>query len=102
MGEVTLEFLARQNEKILSELKDLRTEMSDVRTLTLQGVDFSRRLERRLTEQTNDLELMLKAELIGRLTHFETRIGTTLEALDDRLTDIEGHFPPTQGGSVPS
>ena len=90
MAEVNLEFLARQNEQILSELRKVRAEVADIRTLTLQGVEYSRRLERRMGELGSDLEVMLKAELIGRLTHLETRMDEHLDDLGERLTALEG------------
>jgi len=62
-----------------SILKEIRAEMRDHRTLLLQLVDASRRhdrrfndLEHRLSDLGGELELMLKGELMGRLTHFET------------------------------
>ena len=41
-----------------------------------------RRLDDRIVSVRDDLELMLKAELLGKLTHFETRI-------DERLAELE-------------
>jgi hypothetical protein len=38
-------------------------------------------IERRMGELKDDLELMFKMELIGRLTHFETVIEQRLDAL---------------------
>jgi uncharacterized coiled-coil protein SlyX len=46
-------------------------------------------LERRLAEVVPDLELMLKAELLGRFAHFETSIEHQLSALSDRVAALE-------------
>jgi hypothetical protein len=93
--------LAREN---LTETRALRREVADVRTLALQSLDYMRRMEQRLDGRISgldgrisavdsrigslrdDLELMIKAELMGRLAHFETRIETMLH---ERLAAIE-------------
>jgi hypothetical protein len=54
--------------------------------------DMERRfsgLELRMSDLTGELELMLKSELMGRLTHFETQIDEKLAQLSDRLHAIE-------------
>jgi len=62
-----------------------RSEVADIRSLTLALVDQGRRLDRRFTEFRDDMELMVKAELMGRLGHFEIRIENRLSAIEDRL-----------------
>ena len=81
---------------MLSILKDIRVELRDHRTLLLQLADGSRRhdrrfndVERRLGDLSAELELMVKSELMGRLTHFETQIDEKLAQLSDRLQAIE-------------
>jgi hypothetical protein len=81
---------------MLSILKEIRVEMRDHRTLLLQLADGMRRhdhrfndLERRMSDLTGELELMLKSELMGRLTHFETQIDEKLAQLSDRLHAVE-------------
>jgi hypothetical protein len=85
---IDLRFLARQNEKILKELAALRRDVSNSTTLSMQNLEYSRRIERRLGEvdervsQTSrridelkdDLELTIKAEIGGSLANFESRI----------------------------
>lgn len=68
---------------ILPHLRALRSELADVRTISLASVDHARRIERRLDEVRDDLELMIKAEPVGRLGHFETQI----EAQTDRMRE---------------
>jgi hypothetical protein len=46
-------------------------------------------LERRMSDLTAELKLMLKSELMGRLTHFETQMDEKLAQLSDRLHAIE-------------
>lgn len=73
-------------------LRDIRKDLNDQRTVLIQLVDAVNRLETRLEmrilaleERTmhlrDDLSLMLKTELMGRLTHFETRIEQRIDAL---------------------
>jgi len=96
---VDLTFLAKQNEKILAELKDMRSEHNDFRALLVQVYEHSRRVETRVTEQTKDLELMLKMELGGQFANFATRVEQRLAgALDDlaeRLQHVETLVPRT-------
>ena len=78
---------------LVSLLRDIRREQGEQRSLLLSLVEYARKLEQRLDQVErrlddriasvrDDLELMLKAELLGKLTHFETRI-------DERLAELE-------------
>ena len=58
-------------------LRDIRREMTDQRTLLLALVEQGQRLERRITETRDDIELMLKAELMGRMEAATTPGGST-------------------------
>lgn len=88
---IDLTFLGRQTEKALAELQKLRRELADVRTLTLQGIEHSRRLERNTNELKDDLELLLKSELMGRLGNFEVRMEQVIdEKLDALRSDLPG------------
>jgi hypothetical protein len=76
---------------VLHLLRDIRREMTDQRTLLLalveQGQRLERRmgeLERRISEIKDDIEIMLKAELMGRLGNFETRFEQRLDDLERR------------------
>ncbi len=81
---------------LLSILKELRAEMREHKAMLLQLVDASRRhdrrfddLEHRFGDLRSELELMLKGELMGRLSHFETQIDEKLGQLADRLRAVE-------------
>lgn len=74
---------------ILEQLKAIRRDIADVRTLTLQNSDYIRRLDRRMSEMRDDLEMMIKAELMGRLGHFETIIEQRLDTLGERIAHLE-------------
>lgn len=84
------------NTLLLEILKEIRAELRSHHTLLLQSVDHGRRLEKhvdgrllaidrrvsgldeRIVGLKDDLELMLKSELMGSLSHFETRIENLL------------------------
>jgi hypothetical protein len=64
---------------MLAILMELRAELQQHRTMLLQLVDATHRhdrrfgeLELRISDTRPEIELVLKAELLGRLTHFET------------------------------
>jgi hypothetical protein len=83
---------------VLSVLRELRKESREQRELLSQILEQLRRtsdrleskllglerrqigLEERMHSLGPDLELMIKSELLGRLTHFETVIEQTLSA----------------------
>ncbi|MEA2730501.1 MAG: hypothetical protein QOD93_4896 [Acetobacteraceae bacterium] len=45
-------------------------------------------------EIKDELELMLKAEIIGRLGHFETQLERQIEDLKNRIATLESGPPP--------
>jgi hypothetical protein len=104
--QVTLEFIGKQLEKVLAEMRDMRRDVTNCITLANQNVEFSRRIERRLGELEestaarigeagrhvtqiglrigelkDDLEIMFKAGIMGQLNRFETRIEHKIDAL---------------------
>jgi hypothetical protein len=74
---------------VLNLLRSIRGELVEHRTLLIAVVEQGRRLERRMGEQKDDIELMLKAEIMGRLGHFETRIEAQIEALSARVANLD-------------
>ncbi|MBU1384086.1 MAG: hypothetical protein KKG14_07885 [Alphaproteobacteria bacterium] len=86
---VDLALLAKLAEQTLAEVRQLRKEVADVRTLALQSTEFTRRMERRVNELKDDLELMLKSELMGQLTNVESRIEASIDGLSERGSAIE-------------
>jgi len=95
MTEVTLEMLQALVQRVLNEqqdtrkeMRDMRREISDVHGLVLALNDKVQRIDRDLHEVKDDIWIMLKAELIGRQDHFETRVKA-------RLDEFENRLPPT-------
>jgi CRP-like cAMP-binding protein len=82
---------------VLNLLRIIRSELAEHRTLLVGLVDQGQRIERRMSEldrrfgelgqrlieTRDDIELMLKAEIMGRLGNFETRIEARLDALSE-------------------
>jgi len=82
---VSLDLIGKIVLDMQGELRALRTEQHDMRSLLLLMSDQTRRLERHIGELRDELELMLKAELMGRLGNFETQIERRLDALAERI-----------------
>lgn len=92
------------NTLMIEILRDLQKQMREQRVLAVQTSEAVRKLTQyvengflanrrefldvaeRMKAHKDDLELMLKAELMGTLTHFQTRIETYL---DERLAARE-------------
>jgi hypothetical protein len=93
MSEPKLELLQTLILRSLEGQTAIHREVGDVRTVLLALVDQGRRTERRIEEIRDDIELMVKAELMGRIGNFETRIGAQLEALAERVSSLEVRTP---------
>ena len=70
--------------------------MRQQRTLLLQLSEAVHRverrfgdIERRISDTRAEIELMLKAELLGSLTHFETQMDERIAKLEDRVSALE-------------
>lgn len=84
-----LDFLGRQVQNLIDETRHLRKEVSDVRTLTLQTYEFTKRVERRNAELRDDLEVTIKMELGGGLANLQTAIENSLARIEGRFTTLE-------------
>lgn len=89
MSDVDLTLLTSLAQESLEQGREIRRELRDLRTLTLNTVDYVRRLDRRMGELRDDLELMLKSELMGRFTHLQTRLDERLGSFEDQITAME-------------
>jgi chaperonin cofactor prefoldin len=85
-------------ERTLDETRAMRRELRDVREFAIRGVDYTRRLERRIEELKDDLEVLIKGEIGGRLAHLQTelendiahQVGDQLRgSKSDAVTDLE-------------
>ncbi len=80
------------NRLLLSMLRDIRREQRESRDLLVsltQHVlarfdDLEKRVTSRIDDLKEELQLVLKAEVLGRISHLETR-------LDDKLDELLTH-----------
>ncbi len=71
------------------EMRDFRREVGDVRSLTLLTVDQVRRTDRHVVELRDELELIIKAEVMGRIGIFESGVEKQMGELRDRVEELE-------------
>ncbi|MEB2844764.1 hypothetical protein GAO09_01160 [Rhizobiales bacterium RZME27] len=85
---IDLNFIAKLLQRTNEEVRGLRKDVADIRTLTLQTYDFSCRLERREIELKDDLEVMVKMELTGALAHLQSKLEGTLGRIEDKMDGL--------------
>lgn len=88
-GTVTLEMLGRMIREFQVEQRETRRELDTMRSLLLALVEQGRRTERRITELKDDLELMIRAELMGQMTRLERAFERRIDPIEDRLSTLE-------------
>lgn len=90
-GDPDWTLVLRRLDDIQSEQRALRKDVLEVRQTLLLGLDYTRRLDRRMGELRDDLELIVKTEVGGWIAALETRIDEELQALRDRIDPSEAH-----------
>lgn len=90
-NNVTLDFLGRILSEIQADQRQQRTDLSDIRSLVLAQIEYSRRVERRLSEVRDDLEMMFKSEIMGRFSNFELRLERRVDDLLERVNTLENN-----------
>jgi hypothetical protein len=83
---VDLGFIAKLLQKNNEEFRALRKEVAEIRTLCVQTYDYVKRIDRRHFEMRDDLELMIKMEIGGAITHVQTVLENNLARLEERST----------------
>lgn len=68
-GPITLELIGRMLREAQTERREMKRDLDLMRPLLLSLVEQSRRTERRISEK-DDLESMIRAELMGSLGHY--------------------------------
>jgi len=100
---VPLEFIARKLDDIQAEQRAIRKDIRDVTKVALSTLDHGRRVERNLAELRrhldeirDDIELVVKSEIMGRFADVETRLDARL---DQAINEIRAQdFGPTRHG----
>ncbi len=81
--------MGKQLQGLIEETRHLRKEVSDVRSLTLQTYEFTKRVERRNAELKDDLEITIKMELGGGLSNLQAAIEGSLARIEGRFQGLE-------------
>jgi hypothetical protein len=73
------------NKLLLSTLRDIRRDQRETKdlllALTKHVSELEKRLARRVDDVKDDLEIIIKSELMARLTNFETPIDQKIDEL---------------------
>ena len=86
---VTLEFIGHNVLAMQAEMRGLRREVGDIRSLILATGEQLRGTDCHLVELKDDIELMIKAEVMGRIGIFEGGVEKQLGELADRGEELE-------------
>jgi hypothetical protein len=77
--DVTLDFIAKQLERVLDEQRALRTEvrrLSENQMMTARSIENARNS---IDHLRDDLELMIRTEIGGLFAHLETRLEQRID-----------------------
>ena len=90
---ITLEFIGRNvaamQVELRGEMRAIRDEVGDIRRLILLTVDKLNRTDRHSIELKDELELMIKAEAMGRIDIFEGGVEKRIGELTERVEELE-------------
>ncbi len=84
-----LDDIQTEQRVIRQEIRGVREEAQSAGVLVLKNTDYVRRLDRRIGELVDDLEIIIKAEIGGRFAHLETRVEEALDRVADRVGTLE-------------
>lgn len=84
-----LDDIQTEQRVIRQEIRGVRDEAQNAGLLVLKNTDDTRRLDRRVGELVDDLEVIIKAEIGGRFAHLETRVEEALDRVADRVQALE-------------
>lgn len=87
---VTLDMIGRLLREVQTDVRQNRRDVEIMLPVITSLVEQGRRTERNISELKDDLELMLRAELMGSVGHFRNQLERQLEELSDRVTALEG------------
>jgi signal transduction histidine kinase len=85
---IDLQLLQKRVADLLNEVRQTRKEVSDIRSLTLQGYELTRRVERRQAELRDDLEVAIKMELGGGLSNLQTTLEGALARIEEKFDQL--------------
>ena len=80
---------------VKTDMTDTRKRLRDHRLLLSALGEQGRRTDRHVTELRDELELMIKTAVIGRLGDFETTVGHRLDILKEQVGAAEAGAHPS-------
>lgn len=86
---VSLDMIGRLLREVQADVRQNRRDVETMLPVITSLVEQGRRTERHIAELKDDLELMIRAELMGSLGNFRNRVERDLEELSDRVTALE-------------
>jgi hypothetical protein len=90
---VTLDLLGRLVREIQAEQRATREQRREEVTVLRALVDRMSRVDRHIAELRDDLELMIRSELMGQLGYLRTQTEQNLDALAERMEALERRTP---------
>ena len=90
---VTLDLLGRLVREIQAEQRATREQRREEVAVLRALVDRVGRVDRHIAELRDDLELMIRSELMGQLGHLRTQTEHSLDALAERVEALERRMP---------
>lgn len=90
---VTLDLLGRLVREIQAEQRATREQRREEVTVLRALVDRMSRVDRHIAELRDDLELMIRSELMGQLGYLRTQTERDLDALAERMEALERRTP---------
>jgi len=87
---VTLDTISRLLRELQIDMRENRRDVEMMLPVITSLVEQGRRVERQMAELKDDLELMIRAELLGSVGHFRNQLEQQLEELGDRVSRLEG------------
>lgn len=90
---VTLELLGRLIREIQAEQRATREQRREEVAVLRALVDRVGRVDRHINELRDDLELMIRSELMGQLGQLRTQTEQNIEALAERVEALERRIP---------
>ena len=89
--------LVRQNldetRQLRRELAEVKAELAEVKATVTEASNFSRRLERRMYELRDDMELVVRSEVMERASRADDRTERVLSSLTRRVEALESRSP---------
>ena len=90
---VTLDLLGRLVREIQAEQRATREQRREEVAVLRALVDRVGRVDRHIAELRDDLELMIRSELMGQLGHLRTQTEQNHDALAERVEALERRMP---------